>query len=282
MTVLTVIWALDAVSISEALNTAGQIFLLFGKYCCAFPILAIYFCVRDGFSLPKKGDVGWLILSMLFGDICYFFCEYSALKFLPTATATLCLGVIPGFSYLTDCVINRQRPKISILLLMILMILGLAPVVSASSDFFSGHLLGYLACIGCAAAWIAYGRVINRLDRTMSSTAITFWQQLFAIIAMSPIALSTIPHDIPLRDILICIVAMGILSNGLGFLIEIRGFIDLGSTVTAIYLNVLPVFTAIAGFIFLHEQMSLLQCIGAAVVIICGCLIILRSTESAA
>ena len=278
MLLLTCIWTLDAVTVSSAVDHISQIFLLCCKYLCALPVLLIFVLVTEGRPRFRVRDLPFFILSTLLGDIAYFYFEYTALKYLPAGIVTIMLGLVPAASYLTDCAVTRRRPQTRLLLAIGLILAGLCPVV-LSGETQAGHLIGYLACALCVAAWVGYGYVLRRLDRTYSTAAITLGQQVLALGIMVPFALANIPSSLPLREILLYIAAAGILSDGIGFLIEVRGMTELGTTVTGIYLNLLPVFTAAAGFLFLHQTMTVPQMLGAAIVIVCG-FYVLRKTDS--
>ena len=73
MILLILIWAMDSITISAAMASMNQIFLLWGKYLCALPVVAFVVSRRQGLHLPKRKHLPRLLSSMIFGDILYFF-----------------------------------------------------------------------------------------------------------------------------------------------------------------------------------------------------------------
>ena len=270
MVLLILIWAVDSVTISQAMESVNQIFLLCAKYLCALPLVFGIVAKRNGLKLPKKKDILRLFFSMIFGDILYFFFEYTALKYLPVSTVTILLGFLPGASYLTDRIVLKEKAHAKTIGLILISFIGLAMVVLNGEAHTKNSLIGYVCCAGCIAAWIAYGYLTRSLDTDYSGTAITLYQMIMTVALLLPIALAHRPASLSPHDIWVSIILMGILSSGLGCVIEVKGLIDLGTTVSGVYLNLLPIFTAVAGVVFLHERMSVIQMIGAVIVIICG------------
>ena len=272
MILLLLIWTADAVTVSAAVSAMPEIFLLCFKTLCSIPVLTLFVRFREGLRLPKRGTIPSLVLAALLGDVFYFFFEYSAYRYLPIGQVTVLLGIMPVFSYLTDCLIRRSRPRLSILAASADSAAGLALIVWDSR---AGSLLGYVCCAVCVALWIAYGYAARRLDRDYSPEAITLYESVIAAVCMLPFALAARPAVISARDLWLSIVGMGALTAGVGYIIEVRGLIDLGTTVSGIYLNFLPVLTAAAGFLFLHQTMTARQMIGGLIVIACGVFVVL-------
>ncbi len=273
MVLLIAIWAMDSVTVSVALDSVNQIFLLCAKYAFALPIVFIVVALKHGLTIPKRKDFLLLIISALLGDVLYFFFEYTALKYLSVSTVTILLGFLPAVSYLTDCAVEKKKPNWKTFLVICISIAGLILVVINGESNNSHKWIGYACCAICIIIWIIYGYLIRNLDKTYSSHTITLFQMATAFVIMLPIAISHIPTSLSGRDFWISIVLMGILSGGFGCLIEVKGLVDLGTTISGVYgvyLNLLPVFTALAGVLFLHEHMTLIQCIGSVMIIVCG------------
>ena len=272
MALLILIWSMDAVTVSLAVQQMDEFFLLGFKTLCSLPVLFLYVGLREGLHLPRKRDIPLLIASAVLGDILYFGSEYTAYHYLPIGTVTVLLGILPAASYVVDCIVARRRPRPLVLVLIALSIGGLLLVVLYEMG--TGRLRGYLACAACTVIWIVYGYVTRRLHRTYSARSITLYESVLATAILLPIAILRRPETIGTAQVLISIVLMGILTSGFGYIIEVRGLVDLGTTVSGIYVNLLPLVTAAAGYLILHQSMTPLQLIGGAVMIVSGFFVI--------
>lgn len=279
MFMLTLIWAADAITVSAAVESINQIALLCFKYIFALPVIALYVHITQGLRLPDKGDVPALFVSMLFGDIIYFASEYTALKYLSPGMATLFLCFIPAASYLVNCAVGKKMPDGKILFYIAATIAGLVPVTLGAETDRTANFIGIASCVVCTASFIIYCHVTRRLSAKYTSAALTIYQQALAIAVMLPVALTHIPTGLPVRDTIISIVIMGIMANGIGFIIELKGVVELGSTVTGIYINLLPVFSSAGAVIFLGDRLTPWQIAGGAVVLVFSCLVIQKTEE---
>ena len=272
MLILILIWTVDSITVSKSVSSMNQLFLLGFKTLCSLPLLLVYTAIREGLKLPSRKDLPAIAAAAFIGDILYFLFEYTAYKYLPVGTATILIGIMPAASYLTDCFRERSAPRPLPLLLIIVTIIGMVLVVYNETG--SGSIIGYISCFLCIAIWILYGFTARRLNEHYSSVAITLYESVIASAAMLPFAIMLRPSHISAGDIFISIILMGMLTSGFGYMIEVRGLIELGNTVSGIYLNLLPVTTAIAGFIFLRQVMTPVQILGAFMVIVCGIVLI--------
>ena len=277
MIILMLIRTFDTVSISKAVREVPQITLLCLKYISALPVVYLVNRIRRPFSMPERKDMKKLFLSALTGFIIYYIVEYTAIKHMPVSISTVLIGILPAVSYVTDCMVRKRKIRKTLLGVILLSLGGLAMVVQSHKETGGGDWLGVICCFACVFIWVAYGYSLRSLEDDCSSDQITLYQMLISIPLLLPYTLMHLPAGLNVNDILFYIVLPGMLSGGLGDLIEVKGLIDLGTTVTGVYLNLLPVFTAAAGVIFLHETMTVPQIIGSLTVIVCGIYINTRS-----
>ena len=281
MVVLLLIWTVDTYLVSAAEESLHQIFLLCFKTICSLPVLVGFMALTEGLRLPKRKDLPLLACSSFLGNILYFYLEYTAFKYLPVSLVMVLLGIMPVVSYLVECVRTRRAPLPVVLLAALLSVLGLALVVWDSPETGRGTAIGCGCGLLCVVVWIVYGYVVRRLDRAYSTAAITLYESVIASVLMLPMALCHMPAVLSTQNLWVSIVLMGLVATGFGYLIEVRGLIELGTTVSGIYVNFLPVFTAVAGYLFFGQPMTLLQLAGSALVILCGLFVILRVPEAA-
>ena len=270
MIVLILIWTFDTVSISLAVKEIPQITLLCMKYLSALPIVCIAAYLTKGLRLPEKKDRKRIVLSGILGCVLYAVIEYTAIKHLPISISTVLIGILPAVSYLTDCVIEKRRIRFGLLSVILLSLVGLGMVVRDHSETTGGDMLGVICCFLCVVIWVLYGLLVRRLEKNYSSESLTLYNLTTAVIIFLPYVLLHPPAGLSMKEVLMYIILPGMLSGGLGGLIEVKGLMVLGTTVIGVYLNLLPVFTVAAGFLFLHEELSLLQITGSVIVILCG------------
>ena len=155
----------------------------------------------------------------------------------------------------------------------------------AYPTIFTGIRIAIVNAIGIAvfAAFVGGGGIGNMMYQAIRvqdmggillSTAVLM---VIAVVLLLPMTVSSLPLSVSTHDFIFCVVIAGILSSGIGYMIEVRGLIELGTTISGVYINLLPVFTAAAGVLFLNETMSALQVFGSLLVIACSIYITLQN-----
>ncbi|MBE6130023.1 MAG: DMT family transporter [Erysipelotrichaceae bacterium] len=277
MVVLIMIWTLDAVAISVGVRNIPEMALLCMKYLAALPVILLAAVSGRHLEKPKKKDLPMIFISAIVGNILYFGAEYTAILHLPISISTVVVGILPAASYLTDCFIMKKPVRLPILLAVFVSLIGLGLVVGSRSGTESGDLIGYICCFLCIAIYILYGWLLRFLDTDYHPVSICLYQMVIAVVLLLPMTVSSLPLSVSTHDFIFCVVIAGILSSGIGYMIEVRGLIELGTTISGVYINLLPVFTAAAGVLFLNETMSALQIFGSLLVIACSIYITLQN-----
>ena len=171
----------------------------------------------------------------------------------------------------------KKPVRLPILLAVFVSLIGLGLVVGSRSGTESGDLIGYICCFLCVAIYILYGWLLRFLDTDYHPVSICLYQMVIAVVLLLPMTVSSLPLSVSTHDFIFCVVIAGILSSGIGYMIEVRGLIELGTTISGVYINLLPVFTAAAVVLFLNENMSALQVFGSLLVIACSIYITLQN-----
>jgi drug/metabolite transporter (DMT)-like permease len=140
--------------------------------------------------------------------------------------------------------------------------------VAGTSFTVSGNLLGYLYMGGAALCWVAYGFLTRPLFARCSQIHIVFWQSVFGFLGFLPFALAERSRWVmPGLPVMLHTVFLGIVCSAIAYWLYARSLQVLGVGISAIFINFIPVVTAIAGFFLLGDRLHPLQWAGAALVI---------------
>jgi drug/metabolite transporter (DMT)-like permease len=131
-------------------------------------------------------------------------------------------------------------------------------------------LLGSLACLGAACCYglgYPYSRRVlaGRTESTLSLVAAQLVCGTVELAVVTPFATHA-PAALPPKVVL-SILALGALGTGIAYVLNYGLVRDAGATVTSTVTYVIPLFSTVAGVVFLGESLSWNQPIGAVVVI---------------
>lgn len=269
-------WGLEYIFAKQALAVMEPLSLIFFKYAIGFLVVLGIKLKLDGRGLMRKKDIPMFVICALFGEVGYFFLEYSAMDYLPVALVTIVLAFVPGLSILIDKVIFKKKATGKMVIGMLLSILGIIFVIGFDYKILlQGRLIGYLLAFGAVISWNLYNFLTASLHEKYSSATLTLNQLICTLLMVGPYGLSHLPApQLVTPGVVGGILYLGILSTGLGFLIQVKSLHVLGPTVTAIFSNLLPITTTFFGWLFLKETISFAQMLGGAVVIAAGYIVI--------
>jgi drug/metabolite transporter (DMT)-like permease len=131
-----------------------------------------------------------------------------------------------------------------------------------------GPILGYLCMIGAALSWVAYCFLTQPLFKRRSRIYIVYWQTFFGFLAFLPFAAVEFPRwGRPNPEIILHTGFLGLCCSALAYRFYVQSLAVLGISISALFLNLVPVVTVAAGFFVLGERLTPAQWAGAALVL---------------
>lgn len=276
MIVLVFAWGLEYIFAKKALNVMEPMTLVFFKYMIGTMVVLIIKLKTEGKSLMRKKDIPLFLFCAIFGEIGYFYFEYTAIGFLPVSLVTIVLAFVPALSIIIDKAVFKRKATKKMAVGILLSVIGIIFVIGVDYKIlFQGRLVGYLLAFGAVITWNLYNFLTASLHDRYNSATLTLNQLICTILLVWPYAFTHLPEPGTLTmGVIGGILYLGILSTGFGFLIQVRSLHILGPTVTAIFSNFLPVTTTLFGWLILKETISPVQLAGGTIVIAAGYLVI--------
>lgn len=276
MVFLVISWGFDYVPAKWGLEIMEPLTLLFIKYVLGVIVALGIKIFKGNRNLIRKKDLPIFIICALFGEVIYFYCEYSAMNYIPIALLTIILGFVPVVSVLIERVLFKRRPNAKIVIGIVFCIIGICLVLGADLKvLFEGRIFGYVLAFGAVFSWNAYNFITASLSEYDSLT-VSCTQMLCTICLCAPLAIhSGFPALAEYSPQLIAgLLWIGVFDAGIGFIIVVYSLQKLGPTISALYSDFLPVSTAFFGAVLLHETITPLQVIGGIIVIAAGFVVI--------
>lgn len=276
MVLLVCLWGYEYVAAKYALDLLSPLTLVFFKYVVGLFCLLGLKLMLDGKKFIKKRDIPVLVGCAIFGELLYFWSEYTAMSYMPVSLITIVLSFVPALSVILERVIYKTKANVKIYLGIFTTIIGIMFVVGSDfSILFEGRIVGYLLAFFAVLSWNMYNFLTRYLTDGYSVLTLTVNQIICALLLCAPFALGNIP---PLADFTPQVVGgilyLGIVSAAIGFFIYVKALGALGPTSTALFSNFLPITATLSGWIFLGETIGALQIFGGVIVIGAGCFVL--------
>ncbi|MDR1272480.1 MAG: DMT family transporter [Clostridiales Family XIII bacterium] len=272
------LWGFEYVVAKRALIEISTMSLVCLKYSIGvISLLCLKFATRTKFKFRKK-DIFTLIACAVFGDILYFACEYKAMSYLPVSVITVILAFVPAVSVLFERFAYHRKANARIYGGIAAGIVGVALVIGVNLGlFFSGAVLGYVLTISAVFLWNIYNFFTAKLVRDYQPLDLALYQTVCAALLSLPFLLRDLPPlSVFTGEVLASVLYLGVISEGLCFIIYVYSIKALGPTRVSVFSNMLTITSTFFGWLMLGEQIKALQLVGAGVVIVSACVVILE------
>lgn len=276
MSLLVTAWGFDYVIAKNALELLQPLTLLFLKYSVGLILVVCIKLKTDRASIVRKKDIPLFILCSLCGEIIYYFCEYTAMDYMPVSLITIILAFVPALSIIIERVLFKRIVTRIMVIGIALCIFGIVLVIGVDFNLlFQGRIIGYLLAFGAVFSWNAYNFLTASLHEKYSSITLTCTQLICTALLILPYAIHTMPpFEAFTPGIIGGLLYLGLVNAGLGFLVTVRSLHVIGPTSTALFSNFLPITSTFFGWILLNESISGLQIAGGILVIVSACVVI--------
>jgi drug/metabolite transporter (DMT)-like permease len=221
-------------------------------------------------------DIPLLLGAGISGVTLYFFFENNGVALVTASEASIVVGVIPVLTMVADWISqkvgrggHKRFPQLGVHQWAgaFISVAGVW-LVAGVSFALSGSILGYLYMAGAALTWVAYSLLTRPLFIRCSRIYIVYWQTVAGFVCFIPFSILELDRwGKPDLFINLHLIFLGICCSALGYWLYVYSLEVLGMSVSAIFINLIPLLTVIFGFFVVHDRLTTLQWCGAALVI---------------
>lgn len=295
-------WGLSFISIKITVAVFPPMTL--GALRFAMAVILLFFIKRKYAPEEKiqKGDIPLLGGAGITGVTLYFFFENNGVLLIPATEAAIIVGAVPVITLIADglyeMIVSRRKAvsntdakadspfaRLSLLQKLIIPLIGAlislsgVALVAGVSFTLSGSALGYFYMAGACISWVCYCFLTRPLFSRRSRIFIVFWQSIIGFLGFLPFAffenssqMHTVlswpsPLQMPGFAIWANVVFLGVFCSAMGYWLYSLAMRDLGVGTATLFINFIPVVSAIGAFFILGERLQPLQWLGAVLVL---------------
>jgi drug/metabolite transporter (DMT)-like permease len=222
---------------------------------------------REGLALR---DIPIMSGAGLVGVTLYFLFENYGVKLTTASESSLIIATIPILTLLAEALVSRRGSHWQLTRLQWIgafLSFGGVTIIVGKGLRLSGSAGGYLFMFGAALSWVVYTFLTRELFRRYSRITVVFWQTLFGLVALIPLAaLDVGAFGTPNLGTWLNVAYLGIACSALGYWFFACALDELGVVTCSVYINLIPVVTVTTGAL-MGERLTLLQLMGGGLVI---------------
>jgi len=266
-----VFWGYSFISTKVILKELPPASIAFFRQIIASATLGIWLLCTKAFSRISLKHMGFIAISALFGIVLYFVFENNGLKFTSASNASMIVASVPVFTLVTEALFYKMKITLKMVICVLLSIAGVYFVISVngSLDLSSSTLLGNLLVIGAMAAWVIYTMFNKSLTKSYSTNLLTAYQIITSVFIFIPFVIPEVKQWKMLSLMpMLNLIYLGVFCSAFAYFFYVYASKRLGSTVSAAFLNLIPVVSVVSGYLVLGERISLIQAVGMGIVIL--------------
>jgi drug/metabolite transporter (DMT)-like permease len=269
---VAVIWGANFVIVKVALEELSPLALNALRFPLASALLLVILRGRGRLHLPERRDFGRVLGLGVLGNIVYQMLFIYGLDLTRAGNASLLLATVPAWTSLLSYLLGHERPSPLVWTGIVGTLFGMGLVVVGGSGFALGGatLAGDLLMIGAAAGWSMYtvgSRDLIHRYGPLRVTSWTMWVGTGGLVLAGAPALAATPFQSVSTLTWAAVAYAGFFALSIAYLLWYTGVQRIGSALTAVYSNLVPVVALLAAWIWLAERPTVLQAAGAAVIL---------------
>lgn len=266
--IAVLIWSVNTIVSKLSADSIDPAAISFYRWLLALLVLTP-FCLpgvwRHRHTL--KAHLGQLLLLGLLGMVLYQSLAYYAAHTVSAVMMGILGATIPLLTILLSLLLLRLAPTRGILLGGLLSFAGLVWLVSAGNPAQLLHQRpgnGELMMLAASTSYALYGVLTKRWAIPLPTWQSLYVQIFFGVLLLLPGFLHAPDVTLNAANVPLVLFA-GLFASIIAPFLWILGVQRLGASTTSIFMNLIPVFTALIAVLFLHEQLQLYHWTGGGI-----------------
>lgn len=277
--VTILIWGTTFISTKVLLDTLSPVEILFLRFSLGY--LALWLAAPRRLRLTDRRQEGLFALAGLCGVTLYYGFENLALSATRASNVGVIISIAPFFTVLFSAVfLKEKRPGLRFFAGFLIAMAGIM-LISFNQEAVEIHPVGDGLAVLAAMIWAVYCLLSRRISElgynVLLATRRTFF---YGLLFMLPLTFTQFSVSLPtiLRpEILFNLVFLGLGASALCFVTWNLAVGILGSVKTSVTIYIVPVITAVASALVLHEPLTPKVILGLALTL--GGLVLTQKTN---
>ena len=262
------IWSVNAIVSKMSASAIDPAAISFYRWLLALLVLAPFALPGVWRHRQQVRQSWWKLLILgLLGMVLYQSLAYYAAHSVSALFMGILNAMIPLLTVLLSVVVMRLAPTVGILLGSLLSFCGLVWLVSAGDPaqlWSHGLGKGEMMMFAASTSYALYGVLTKRWAIPLPNWQSLWIQIFFGVLLLTPNFLMATDVSLNMHNIPLVLFA-GIPASIVAPFLWIQGVMRLGASTASIFMNLVPIFTAIIAVSFLHESLHSYHFIGGGI-----------------
>jgi len=267
-----VFWSFSFIWTRVAIHSFQPMTLITLRLILASLLLFVVLKSTGKFQKLRREDVKWFLSLAFFEPFIYYVGETYGLTMVESTLAAVIVSTIPLFAPVVAFIVLRERISWSNIVGIVVSLIGVFFVIYEPTGGLKANTQGVALLFLAVFAAICYATVLRKVPDHYNNMSVIFYQSLLGLLFFIPTFLVTdypTIHTLKVSgESLIALCMLSVFASVIAFVLFAGAVRKVGVTRTNIFVNLIPVFTAILSWIILDEILTLSKWIGILIVVI--------------
>ncbi len=264
-------WAFSFVWIKQAFESFNPLTIIVLRLIISAGLLFIILRLTRRLIPMRRADLKWFLLLAFFEPFLYFMGESFGLELVSSTVGAVIVSTIPLFAPITDRLFFRSKIAWTNILGIIISFTGVLLLIFKDDFSLVAPLKGVLLVFLAVFAALGYSVVLKKVPKHYNAVSIITFQNTIGIFYFLPFFLV---FDVPelgdkliTTEAVIAVLLLAIVASSLAFIFFTHGMRIVGITKANVFVNMIPVFTAVIAWWILGDTLTLQMITGIIIVI---------------
>lgn len=266
-----IFWSVSFIWTRIAIDSFQPVTLISLRLLIASVLLFIVIASARKLQKIRWADLKWFVLLAFFEPYLYYMGETYGLTMVESTLASVIVSTIPLFAPILAFFVLKERISMANILGIFVSLGGVVLVIYEPNGGFSANPLGVTLLFMAVFAAICYSAILRKISSHYKTINIIFYQSVIGLFFFIPTFFVTdfgsLQQIIITRDAIVSLLMLSVFASVIAFVLFADVVRKIGVARSNVFVNLIPVFTAIFAKIFLNEDLNWPKAIGIVVVV---------------
>ena len=266
-----IFWSFSFIWTRVAIESFQPVTLITLRLLIASILLFIISKVSGKFQKIRREDYKWFILLAFFEPFMYYIGETYGLTMIDSTLASVIISTIPLFAPILAYFLLKEKIAYANIIGILVSLCGVFFVIYEPIDGVTANPFGIALMFLAVFSAICYTTTLRKISTHYSTFNVILYQSFIGLIFFIPTFLITDFSGIETlkvsKDAIIALIMLSVFASVIAFVLFAGVVRKIGVARTNVFVNLIPVFTAIFAWWILNENLTLVKTVGIAVVV---------------
>ena len=266
-----VFWSFSFIWYKQVFTYYDPITVILLRLVIAVPLLFILSVALHKLQRISREHLKWFILLGFFEPFLYFMGECYGVRLVTPTLASIIISLIPLLAPIPARILFRERTSFTNYIGLLISVAGVVLVIMGENSAQPVAISGVLLMLVATFSAIFHSVFVRKLSENYNTFTIVTYQSTFGLLYFIPffflLSFNGFIHMHHTLEMMLPVIKLAIFASTFAFLLFVYSIQNLGMAKTNAFVNLIPVFTAVLGFLILKEGFNLMIFVGIGVVI---------------